>query len=142
MLELRRTKTGPFSEDSCVTLQDLRDAWHYYQTEGEEKYLRNIVQPLENICNYLPKIYIRDSAVDAICHGAALTMPGVLRVNDGIEAGSLVAILTLKGELVALANSEFSTKKILEKANGICARPTTVFMAKNTYPSSWKIPKR
>jgi H/ACA ribonucleoprotein complex subunit 4 len=142
MLELRRTKTGPFSEDSCVTLQDLRDAWHYYQTEGEEKYLRNIVQPLENICNYLPKIYIRDSAVDAICHGAALTMPGVLRVNDGIEAGSLVAILTLKGELVALANSEFSTKKILEKTNGICARPTTVFMAKNTYPSSWKIPKR
>ena len=63
-------------------------------------------------------------------------------IYNGIEAGSLVAIVTLKEELVALAYSELSTKKILELANGICARPATVFMAKNTYPSSWKVPKR
>lgn len=138
MQELRRTKTGPFSEETCVTLQDLRDAWYYYKTEGNETFIREIIQPIETICQNIPKLFIRDSAVDAICHGAALTLPGVLRVTNNIEKKSLVAILTMKEELVAFAQSTLSTKNILKQSNGICAHPNTVFMEKKTYPSLWK----
>ncbi|MFX0204435.1 MAG: PUA domain-containing protein [Candidatus Hodarchaeota archaeon] len=138
MQELRRTRTGPFFEQTCVTLQDLSDAWYYYKKEGDETFIRKIIQPIEVICQNLPKIFIRDSAVDAICHGAALTIPGVIRVTEGIEKNSLTAILTMKGELVAFAQGVLSTREILEQSNGICAHTKTVFMEKKTYPSMWK----
>ncbi|MFW9904067.1 MAG: RNA-guided pseudouridylation complex pseudouridine synthase subunit Cbf5 [Candidatus Thorarchaeota archaeon] len=138
MQELRRTRTGPFSESTCVTLQDLSDAWYYYKKEGEETFIKKIIHPIEVICQNLPKIFIRDSAVDAICHGAALTIPGVIRVTEGIEKNSLTIILTMKGELVAFAQGALSTREILEQSNGICAHTKTVFMEKNTYPSMWK----
>ncbi len=138
MQELRRTRTGPFSEDTCVTLQDLSDAWYYYKHEGNETFIREIIRPIEEICSDIPKIYIRDSAVDAICHGAALTIPGVLRVSNGIDKNSTIAIFTLKEELVAFAQSTMTTKEILDSTNGICAKPYPVFMCKKTYPSSWK----
>ncbi len=138
MQELRRIRTGPFSEQSCVTLQDLSDAWYYYKMEGNETFIRKIIQPIEIICRPLPKLVIRDSAVDAICHGAALTIPGVIRVTEGVEKDSLIAILTMKGELVAFSQGVLSTNEILNQSNGICARTKIVFMEKKTYPSMWK----
>ncbi|UCG90084.1 MAG: RNA-guided pseudouridylation complex pseudouridine synthase subunit Cbf5 [Candidatus Heimdallarchaeota archaeon] len=138
MQELRRIKTGPFSEKTCVTLQDLRDAWYYYKMEGNETFIRKMIQPVEIICQNIPKLFIRDSAVDAICHGAALTLPGVVRVTEGIEKNSLIAIFTMKEELIAFGQSILSTKEILTLSNGICARTNTVFMEKKTYPSMWK----
>jgi H/ACA ribonucleoprotein complex subunit 4 len=140
MQELRRIKTGPFTEETCVTLQELRDGWHYYENEHDESFIRSIIHPIENLCIFMPRIYIRDSAVDAICHGAALTLPGVLRVSSGIVNEKLIAIFTMKEELIAFARSSMSTKKILKQTNGICARPESVFMEKKTYPSSWQSP--
>ncbi|MDD5417115.1 MAG: RNA-guided pseudouridylation complex pseudouridine synthase subunit Cbf5 [Candidatus Aenigmarchaeota archaeon] len=46
LLELRRTKSGMFTEDDCVTLQDLVSAF----AAGEEK-IREVVHPLELIGN-------------------------------------------------------------------------------------------
>lgn len=138
MQELRRIRTGPFSEQTCVRLQELSDAWYYYKMEGNETFIRKIIQPIEVICKNLPKLFIRDSAVDAICHGAALTIPGVIRVTEGIEKDSLTTILTMKGELVAFARGALSSKEILNQTNGICAYTNTVFMEKKTYPSMWK----
>jgi H/ACA ribonucleoprotein complex subunit 4 len=139
MQELRRTRTGPFTEKTCITLQDVRDAWYYYEKEGNEKIIREIIKPIEVICENVPKIFIRDSAVDAICHGAALTLPGVLRVSDGIQKKALIAIFTMKEELVAFAHSRMATNEILNQENGICADPKSIFMEKKTYPSVWKV---
>ncbi|MHA1225739.1 MAG: RNA-guided pseudouridylation complex pseudouridine synthase subunit Cbf5 [Candidatus Hodarchaeales archaeon] len=138
MQELRRTRTGPFIEEDSVTLQDLQDAWYYYKEQGEERYIREIIKPVETVCKLTPKIFIRDSAVDAICHGAALTIPGVLRLSDNIKKNSLVAMFTLKEELVAFGISLLSSKEILEQENGICIKTNTVFMEKHTYPQMWK----
>ncbi len=138
MQELRRSKSGPFFEDESVTLQEVRDAWYYYTKEGNEEPLREIIRPIEEICVNMPKIYIRDSAVNAICHGAALTLPGVLRITSGVEINSLITIFTLKEELVAFGTSSMTTKEVLNSTNGICVHPHTVFMEKNIYPSTWK----
>ncbi|MFW9778755.1 MAG: RNA-guided pseudouridylation complex pseudouridine synthase subunit Cbf5 [Candidatus Heimdallarchaeota archaeon] len=137
MAELRRTQTGVFTETTCVTLDDLRDAWYYYKMEGDETLIRKFVQPAEILCSSLPKLFIRDSAVDAICHGAALTLPGVVRVTNGISDKTMIAIMTMKGELVAFAQGTMSTKEILNGSTGICARPRTVFMRPYSYPSLW-----
>ncbi|MHA2138487.1 MAG: RNA-guided pseudouridylation complex pseudouridine synthase subunit Cbf5 [Candidatus Hodarchaeales archaeon] len=138
MHELRRTHTGPFNESMSKTLQDLTDAWYYYNENSDEKGIREIILPIEAICVHLPKIFIRDSAVDAICHGAQLTLPGVIKFTRNIDKNSLLAILTMKGELVAFGKSIMTSKKISELKNGFCAKPIAVFMEKGTYPSSWK----
>ena len=138
MHELRRTHSGPFNVNLSVTLQDLTDAWYYYNENGDENLIREIIQPIEAISVHLPKIFIRDSAIDAICHGAQLTLPGVIQLTRNIDKNSLLAILSMKGELIAFGRSTLTSKKIGESKNGICARPIAVFMEKQTYPSSWK----
>lgn len=138
MQELRRTRTGPFDAKTCITLQNLQDAWYYYKTEGNEEFIRKIIKPIEVITDNIPKLIIRDSAIDAVCHGATLTLPGVIKTSSDIKKNSLVAIMTLKEELVAIGKSLLTTKEILEEKNGLCVEPKAVFMEKNTYPSSWK----
>lgn len=138
MHELRRTKTGPFDVNESKTLQDLRDAWFYFQNDGTETALRKVIQPIEEITVHLPKIFIRDSAVDAICHGASLTIPGIVQLSKNIDKNSLIALFTMKGELVAFGRSLFTSKRIIDMRNGICVKLLAVFMRKNTYPSSWK----
>jgi H/ACA ribonucleoprotein complex subunit 4 len=90
------------------------------------------------LLDHLPKILIRDSAVDAICHGANLAIPGIVEVDTGIKKGDLVAILTLKDEGVALSNVLMSTEEMIQKDTGICATLERVLMNKGTYPSIWK----
>jgi H/ACA ribonucleoprotein complex subunit 4 len=86
----------------------------------------------------LPKIVVRDSAVDALCHGANLTAPGVLSVEAGIEKGSILTIFTLKGEAVALAKALASTEEMLTLKHGAVAALERVLMLRGTYPKVWK----
>ncbi len=139
MQELRRTRSGPFKEDeTLVTLYDLRDAYDTWIEEGDESLLRKVIQPVEAAVKHLPKVVIRDSAVDAICHGADLAAPGVLRLETGIKKNSLIAIMTQKGELVALGQARMTTQEILEAEKGIVAKTIRVIMDRGTYPKMWR----
>lgn len=140
MQELRRTRAGPFVENSgdSVTLHDVAYWFTEWREQKDDEFLKKIIQPMENALALVPKIYIRDSAVDAICHGANLTAPGVLSLETEIEKGSLVAILTLKGEAVALAKALVSTKEILDMEHGMVAETKRVLMPRGTYPKCWK----
>jgi len=138
MNELRRTKAGPFTEDEhSYTLHELQEAKRIHTEEGREEPLREAVRPVEEIFKHIPKIYVRDSAVDAICHGARLAIPGIVQVETGISPESPVALFTLKGEVVALAKSELSTQDILEAEKGIAAKTVRVIMRPGTYPREW-----
>jgi H/ACA ribonucleoprotein complex subunit 4 len=136
--ELRRTRTGPFRENSSVKLQDLADAYAFWKEDGDESLLRRVIQPVEATVDHLPKLVIRDGAVDALCHGADLAAPGVLRVDSGISAGDLIAVLTLKGELVELARAVMTSKQMVEAEHGIVAKPERVMMLPGTYQRKWK----
>jgi H/ACA ribonucleoprotein complex subunit 4 len=139
MEELRRTKTGSLTEDhKLVTLYDLFDAYHVWTNNGSEELLRTYIQPMETALQHISKIYIRDSAVASICHGARLAIPGIAKLETGIQRGKLIALVTLKGELVALANSTMSTEEISSKQHGIAATTARVIMPPTTYPRLWK----
>jgi len=138
MAELRRTRTGPFREDETLTnMHDLADAFAFWKEDGLEEPLRKVVLPAERTVDHLPKIVVRDGAVDALCRGASLAAPGVLSVETGISQGSLIAEMTLKGELIALANAEMCSEEILEAEHGIVAEPERVVMEPGTYPKDW-----
>ena len=137
MHELRRTRSGPFTESSLITMYDLADAVDILSEEGDEGPLRRIIQPMEKALDLLPKIWIRDSAVEAICTGAALAVPGILSLESGVERGSMVAVMTQKGEGVALMKAEMSGDEILKSEHGIAATPIRVLMPRGTYPKMW-----
>ena len=139
MQELRRTRSGPFTEDeSCVTLHDIVYLHSRWRETGDVEYLRRFILPMEKTLEIIPKIYVRDSAVDALCHGAHLTAPGVVSVEAGISNGATVALFTLKGEAISLATATASTKEILEMSHGIVARNDRVLMPRGTYPKMWR----
>ena len=93
---------------------------------------------METALMQIPKIIVRDTAVDALCHGANLTAPGVLSIDTGIVKGSVVTIFTLKGEAVALAKALVSTEEMLELNHGAVAALSRVLMPRSTYPKVWK----
>ncbi|MDI6643616.1 MAG: RNA-guided pseudouridylation complex pseudouridine synthase subunit Cbf5 [Methanobacteriaceae archaeon] len=139
MAELRRTKAGPFKEDeTLITLQDLTDAYYWWKKEDNPEYIRKYILPMESAVEHLPKIIIRDSAVDAICHGADLASGGITSLQDDIKKDETVAILTLKGELVASGKSLYNSKEIYKKNKGIVIDIKKVFMEPGTYPKMWK----
>lgn len=133
MAELRRTKAGPFREDTLCTLQDLADAFYYYKEEGNDKYLRKIILSVENAVQHIPKIWVFDSTIESLCHGSDLKVPGISKLNDGIKENDVVAILSLKGELIALGNSKMSSRDVLNKDKGIVVKTDKVFMAPGNY---------
>ena len=138
MAELRRTRTGIFRHtDKLFTLQDLNDAITIYREEKDERYLRKIISPMEKAIAHWKKVYIRDSAVDAIAHGASLAVAGVLYLEKSIERNENVAIMTQKGELVAFGKAKMTTDHILKVGSGFCVKTEKVFMLRGVYPS-WK----
>ncbi len=138
MQQLIRTGTGPFGDSTAVTLYDLKDAYVLWKEEGCEDELRKVVRPMEEGLRHLPAITIRDSAINAICHGAALAVTGVVGVDESLENDSPACIFSLKGEAVALCNSKMSAEEILSSEHGICAVTERVIMDADIYPRGWK----
>ncbi len=127
MQELRRSKVGPFNEETLVTLQDLTDAYFYWKEEKKEDLLRKYIQPIESATVHLPKVWVSDSAIKSLVNGASLNIPGVVKLHDQIEPDQMVAVMTLKNELIALGKSKLTSKKILEQEKGIAVNISKVF---------------
>jgi len=132
MAQLRRTKAGPFGEDTLVTLQDLADAYHYLK-EGDDKELKKVLMPIEKAVEHLPKIWVVDKAVDTVCHGASLNIPGISKLNSGIKKGDIVAVMTLKDELVGVGEAKMDSSSMVGKEKGIAVLVKKVFMSPGLY---------
>jgi len=138
MQELRRTRAGPFSENSnLVTLHDIAYYMEQWKQTKDPTVLGKFIQPMEKALDSLPKMVIRDTAVDAICHGANLAAPGVLAIDSNIKPKETVAVFTQKAEAVALATALNTTEEIMELNRGIVAKTTRVVMPRGLYPKMW-----
>jgi len=138
MRELRRTRAGPFTEDNgLTTLHDLSAAQEEFE-KGNELPLRKIIRPMELALLPFPQVILRDSAVDSICHGATLAIPGIAKVETSVEKSKPVALFTLKGEAVAIGRALLSVKDIADQDKGLAVRAERVLMERGTYPALWK----
>lgn len=136
MVELRRTRQAGIEEDDLNILQEVVDAYHFYNQEEEEK-LREVLHPVEKAIEHLKKVVVKDSAVNAVANGADLGCAGISKLQGEIEEGETVAITTLKGELVAIAEAEMSSEEMYD-ADGTAATLESVHMDPETYPKRWK----
>ncbi|MEE8402835.1 MAG: RNA-guided pseudouridylation complex pseudouridine synthase subunit Cbf5 [Candidatus Hydrothermarchaeaceae archaeon] len=139
MLELRRTKSGPFTGETTVTLHDVIDAYAFYKEDGTDKYLKEAILPVERAVEFLPEVILRDSAVDSLCHGADLAVPGISKLDTDINIGNLAALFTLKGELVGIGKAVMDTKTVLIEDSGIALNTKRIIMKPGTYPKMWKL---
>lgn len=136
MQELRRVRSGAMSEnDGIVTMHDVLDAqWVYDNTRDgalcpvfgsedalltfgrtacrTESYLRRVIRPLESLLTGYKRIVVKDSAVNAICYGAKLMIPGLLRYEADIELNEEVVLMTTKGEAIAVGIAQMTTVEL------------------------------
>jgi len=133
MQQLIRTRVGPFNDNTMYTLYELKDAFTLYK-EGNKKEIQKILQPIENAIQHLPKIWVTDHTVDAICHGADLAIPGIAKFNTEIKLKDRVAILTLKGELVATGEAILTSEEIKRSNKGIAIKTEKVYLPRSLYP--------
>ncbi|MEK6916173.1 MAG: RNA-guided pseudouridylation complex pseudouridine synthase subunit Cbf5 [Nanoarchaeota archaeon] len=133
MAELRRTKAGPFNETGLYTLQDVADAYYYYKKHHNETFIRKVVRPVEEAVSHLPKIWVRDTTVDSLCHGASLAVPGIVKLESGISDGELVAVFTLKNELVSYGKALMTSKSMMGN-KGMAIKTDKVVMESGVYP--------
>ena len=138
MQELRRTRSGIMNEgEHLVTMHDVLDAQHLYDQQKDESYLRHVVKPLELLLTNYKRLVLKDSSVNAVCYGAKLMLPGLLRYANGIEVNEEVVLMTTKGEAVALGIAQMTTADMAHCDHGVVAKIKRVIMDRDTYPRRW-----
>ena len=144
MIELRRTSVHQFNDKNLVTMHNLADAFALWEENKDDSKLLRLLRPIEHALSEIKSVVIRDSAVDALCHGAQLAIPGILAISQNLKKGDLVAVYTQKGEVVALAETLLTESEIQENTKGYAFQTKRIIMAPNTYPKNWhsKQPKK
>ena len=144
MIELRRSMVHQFNDKNLVTMHNLADAFALWEENKDDSKLLRLLQPIEYALSEIKSVVIRDSAVDALCHGAQLAIPGILAISPNLKKDDLVAIYTQKGEVVALAEALLTESEIQENTKGYAFQTRRIIMAPNTYPKNWhsKQPKK
>merc|ERR1711913_70801 len=137
MQELRRPRSGTSVESDCSTMHDVLDAQWVYDNHKDESYLRRVVRPLEALLTKHKRIIMKDSAVNAICYGAKILLPGVLRYEDGIEMGEEIVVCTTKGEAICLGIAQMTTSTMASCDHGVVAKIKRVVMERDLYPKKW-----
>jgi len=99
--------------------------------------LRRAIRPLESLLVGYKRIVVKDSAVNAVCYGAKLMIPGLLRYEADISVYEEVVLMTTKGEGIALAIALMSTVELATCDHGVVAKVKRCIMERDTYPRRW-----
>ena len=148
MAQLIRTKAGPFTEKDMVTLHDLSDSYWLWKIgirdskftkqsfvkEKQDQSIKKYIKPVEEAIPHIPKVWIMDNAIDTVCHGSDLKVPGISKLNSEIKKEDTIAIMSLKDELVALGIAEISSGEMMDRERGVAVKTHKVFMEPGTYP--------
>jgi H/ACA ribonucleoprotein complex subunit 4 len=135
MVELRRIRSGGYDESMCCSLHALRDAVEQAKN-GYPEELSSYIRTPESVLEGIPTVTIRDTAVDALCHGASLAGVGVT-ATDSFKKDAEVAVMTAQGELVCIGTALVPSDTIVPGEPGIVIRPKMVIMQAGTYPKGW-----
>lgn len=108
-----------------------------YDNTRDESYLRRVIRPLESLLVGYKRIVVKDSAVNAVCYGAKLMIPGLLRYDADIAVNEEVVLMTTKGEAIALAIAQMSTVELATCDHGVVAKVKRCIMERDTYPRRW-----
>src|SRR5512136_1909177 len=135
MVELRRTRSGAFSENEMHTLHELQDACIAAKA-GDSSAISSMVLSVDAALPDLPTVIVRDTAVDAICRGAVLAGVGVISCDE-FKKDQTVAVLSQKKEFICLGRALVPSSSFKPGDTGFVVAPTAVFMPPGTYRQGW-----
>ncbi len=121
MTELRRSKVGSFSEKNSISLLKLKDFFEIAKN-GNEKYLRKFLIPIEKALPQKKKIFMKDYIIDNILNGAPLSVNGVEKIEGDLIKGETIPMISSKGELIAIGIVRMNNNEILKRKKGTAIR--------------------
>lgn len=135
--ELRRTATGPFGEESAVTLAALADA-RAAEIDGDASGLLGFLRPVAEVWREFPALTLKDAAASAVAHGAPLAAGGVSSVSRPFARGDRVVLLDRHGEFVAIGVALRSATDPRGEGGGWIVGSTKVFADPRRFPPLWR----
>jgi tRNA pseudouridine55 synthase/H/ACA ribonucleoprotein complex subunit 4 len=135
MVELRRTRSGAFSEKEMYTLHDVQDACIAAKA-GDCSAVSSMILSVDAAVPDLPTVVIRDTAIDAICRGAVLAGVGVISCDE-FKKDQTIAVLSQRKEFICLGRALVPSGSFKPGETGLVIAPTTVFLPPGTYPRGW-----
>ncbi|MFA4878193.1 MAG: RNA-guided pseudouridylation complex pseudouridine synthase subunit Cbf5 [Methanoregula sp.] len=135
MQELRRSRSGTFAEGDMHTLHEVQDA-AAAALSGDRSTLVSMILPVDRAVPDVPSVIVRDTAIDAVCHGAVLAGVGIISCAP-FERGQTIVLLSQKNEFIGLGRALVPSSGFTPGQTGLVIAPTTVFMAAGTYARGW-----
>lgn len=133
MKELRRTISGSFQESDSHKINEVIDAYNKWKEKSDEKALRKVIIPMEKFASNMKKIVVKDSSIYSISQGSPLYTTGISKVQKDIKEKDIVAVFSLKSELLALGIANMSAEDMLEK-KASAVRIKRVIIERDIYP--------
>ena len=125
MQELRRTISGGFTEAQTHTLHSLADAVTDAH-QGDITSLARMILPVEAICSGIPCVTVKETALDAISHGAQISARGIVSL-DSFSKGDTVAVLDASQQIVCMGLALADSPQITPGEYGLVIAPFLVF---------------
>ncbi len=138
LVELRRTRSGRFTEQNCVPMEDLVDAVYLWKEKGDASAMLRLVSPIDVLMDGRSGLILKDGAVSAVSHGAPLSRPGIQAIQGDFESDEEIVLWSMKGEVVAIANATRGTAEIPLIKVGEVAKPSLVLLPADIYPRQWR----
>ena len=136
MVELRRTRTAHITESQVHTLQEFSDFLHF-EKEGKVKN-EDMILPMEVLLTHMPRIIIKETAVDALCHGSPLHVPGILKIEAPFRKGAQVLISAEDGRAVGVGTTLHDSEHTDNIGKGEAVKMDSVFMEPGTFKKCWR----
>lgn len=133
MQQLIRTRLGIFNDQNWFSLVDLKDAYINWK-ENKSEEIRKIILPFERAVEHLGKIWVFDSCVNNLSCGSDLYVNGISKLNSGVKKDDLVAVFSLKDELICLGKAIMNSEGMTNEKEGVSVRTNVVFMEREIYP--------
>jgi H/ACA ribonucleoprotein complex subunit 4 len=75
--------------------------------------------------------------LSALCHGANLAIGGVSSFEEPINRDEIVAVKTLKGELIGMGRAMRTSQELKTIKNGWAVKMERIIMRRDLYPKMW-----
>jgi len=121
MEELRRTDVGGINERDAYNMQDLIDAVWLWKNKKDDRELRKMLRKPDEFIHF-KKITIRENAIAELKNGAQLAVPGIVKIDGGIEKGERIAIYSEKGTFVGIGIALMDDDAMANKKSGIAVK--------------------
>ncbi len=117
MFELRRTKSGPFTEKSAISEKRVRK-----YLEGDETKLRKVLIPLEKAVTEIRKVWVDDGVLKPWSYGSPVYFNGLLQFSKGITEKEKIAVFNRKNELIGIGIARADSRTMKSAKEGIAVR--------------------